>query len=118
MLNSTLEIVVTTDKTYKLADFFGNLDSYSLKEKKQEIVALSQNLEYEYLVFNLQNLNFINSESIGLFLQTHETVVAQGKKFVLMAAKKNVYDVLNVIGLLETIPYFRTKDDFLKNLNK
>jgi anti-anti-sigma factor len=116
MINSTLEIVVNNEPLYRWVDLFGNLDSFSLKAKKGEIIALYKDLNQEYLVINLQNVNFINSESIGLLLMLNEQVTQLTKKFILIGAKKNVYDVLNVIGLTKTIAYFRSKEDFLNNI--
>lgn len=107
-------------ENYIAYSFVGNLDSYGLGEKKAEILDAISKFEKTYLVFNFAELNFLNSESIGFLMQTNEELMAKSKKLILVQAKKNVLDVLEVIGLLETIPYFKNMENFLssiKNVN-
>ena len=74
------------------------------------------NADKEYLVFNFQNLNFINSECISLLLQFNDILRLKDKKLVIMSAKKNVVDVLEVIGVFQTMPYFKSISDFTNSI--
>ncbi len=117
MLNSTLELVVdkkTNPNVWKV-DFFGNLDSYSLQTKKKEILDYIDLVEPATLLFDFTGLNFINSESIGLVLHISEKLAEKNKKLVLIGAKKNVFQVLDVIGAFELIQHYKSYDDFLRN---
>lgn len=118
MLNSTLEINVSKDlnPNYWKVDFSGNLDSYSLKDKRKEIMDLVAALDRPMMVFDLEKLVFINSESISLLMNISETLAAAGKKLVLVSAKKNVFDVLDVIGAFEVVTHYKAYEDFLKTL--
>lgn len=116
MLNSTLELVVdkkTNPNLWKV-DFFGNLDSYSLQTKKKEILDYIETVEPATLMFDFTGLNFINSESIGLVLHISEKLAEKKKKLVLVGAKKNVFQVLDVIGAFELVPHYRTFEDYLR----
>jgi len=118
MLNNTLEIVVNNDPNwqYQVVDFIGNLDSYSLKDKREVLFDTVNQANKAYLVFNFLNLNFINSECISLLLQFNEILLKKGKKLVIMNAKKNVIDVLNVIGIFQTMPYFKNIEEFTNSI--
>lgn len=116
MLNSTLELVVdkkTNPNVWKV-DFFGNLDSYSLQSKKKEILDYIEAVEPEVLLFDFTGLNFINSESIGLVLHISEKLAEKKKKLVLVGAKKNVFQVLDVIGAFELVPHYKSYEDYLR----
>lgn len=117
MLNSTLELVVDKKSNPNIwkVDFFGNLDSYSLQTKKKEILDYIDLVEPATLLFDFKGLNFINSESIGLVLHISEKLAEKNKKLVLVGAKKNVFQVLDVIGAFELIPHYKSYDDFLRN---
>jgi anti-anti-sigma factor len=118
MLTNTLELVVNDDPKwqYQVVDFFGNLDSYNLKEKKEKLFEIVNNANKDYLVFNFQNLIFINSECISLLMQFNEVLQKKAKRLVIMNAKKNVVDVLNVIGIFQTMPYFKDILDFTNSI--
>lgn len=118
MTEQSLNLIVDKDlnKNSWIVNFSGNLDSFSLKEKRKEILDLVESFDRKYLVFDFMKLNFINSESIGLLMQISETLKLKGKDLVVVEAKKNVIDVLNVIGVFEEIRHFKLKSDFLRSL--
>lgn len=118
MLGNTLEIIKQEEgQNYSVVGFWGNLDSFALTEKRKEIVDLVDAFDKQYLVFNFSDLNFLNSESIGLLMQLNEKLINKEKKLVIVQAKKNVLDVLEVIGFLEMVPYYKKLEDFLRTLN-
>jgi anti-anti-sigma factor len=118
MTEQSLNLIVDKDlnKNSWIVNFSGNLDSFSLKEKRKEILDLVESFDRKYLVFDFMKLNFINSESIGLLMQISEILKLKDKQLVVVEAKKNVIDVLNVIGVFEEIRHFKLKSDFLRSL--
>lgn len=118
MLGNTLEVVQKEGgDNYSVISFWGNLDSFGLSEKRKVILDLVDKNDKKYLVFNFADLNFLNSESIGFLMQINEKLTINGNKLVIVQAKKNVLDVLEVIGLFETMPYYKKLEDFLSSLN-
>jgi anti-anti-sigma factor len=117
MLANTLEIVLREDgENYSIVSFWGNMDTFGLSEKRKEIMQMVDDFKKEYLVFNFSELNFLNSESIGFLMQINEKLMSENRKLVIVEAKKNVFDVLEVIGLLETLPYYKKMEDFLRSI--
>ncbi len=117
-MSSKLEIGFKDDNSnFSRITFWGNLDSFGLSEKRKDIMAVVNGLKKNYLVFDFSDLNFLNSESIGFLMQINEQLMESNKKLVLVNAKTNVLDVLKVIGLFETMPYYQTLDEFASSLN-
>ncbi len=117
MLDTPLEIKIKKDnEKYWVVEFVGNLDSYGLTEKRKEIAEIIDTVDKPHLVFDFTELEYINSESIGVLMQINEKLTAKDKKLVIVHAKKNVIDVLQVIGLFETVAYYETLDEFVKGL--
>lgn len=118
MLGNNLEFVVSKDDNpnFTLVDFFGDMDSNNIKDKRKILEDIVTKAEKKYMVFSFTNLNYINSESIGLLFHYDELLTAKGKQLVLVAMKKNVADVLNAIGLLGSVKNFNGLPDFLKSI--
>lgn len=118
LTNENLEIIVKKDKNvdYVQVDFIGNLDSYNLKEQKTIILQTIKDLDKKYLIFNFLNLSFLNSESISFLMQVHDLLQKDSRVLIMIEAKENVLDVLKVIGLLESIPYYSNLVEFLKTI--
>ena len=70
-------------KDYRLISFIGNLDKAGLDEVRSQIEEIVESVHDEqYLVFNFENLEFINSESIGFLLNDSYSPGKEGEKTV------------------------------------
>ena len=101
---------------YEIIEFHGELDSYSLKLNRDKVVDIAKNLAKEILVFNFHDLDFVNSESVSFIMQIHDLLGQKNKKLIIVQAKPNVQDILSVVGLFESVPYYPSLLDFLKTL--
>jgi len=101
---------------YKIIEFVGEFDSYSLLKLKERLDQEISLFDREVLVFNFAQLLFINSESISFVLRAAEDLQKRGKKLVIIQARPNVYDVLKVIGMFDTVPYYANLIEFLKQV--
>lgn len=115
MAGTVLDLVVTknTNANYWLVDFTGDLDSYTIQLKRKELQELVNSLDKQQLVFNFQNLNYINSECIGMLFQYIEQLKTAGKELILVGAKKHVQDVLQTIGIYSQVKNYRSFADYL-----
>ena len=104
-------------KEYRLVSFIGSLDKAGLTEVRDQIEEVTEAVRDEqYLVFNFENLEFINSESIGFLLMIHTRLVKKDKKLVIVDAVDHVKDVLEVIGMLKIVEYHPTLEEFERNI--
>lgn len=104
-------------KDYRLISFIGNLDKAGLDEVRAQIEEIVESVHDEkYLVFNFEDLEFINSEGIGFLLMLHTRLVKKDKKLIIVHAVDHVKDVLDVIGMLKIIDYYPNFEAFEKTL--
>lgn len=103
---------------YRLVGFIGNLDKAGLDEVRGQIEEVVDSVkDEEFVVFNFEHLEFINSESIGFLLMLHTRLVKKQKKLIIVDAVDHVKDVLDVIGMLKIIDYYPSLEEFEKTLS-
>lgn len=104
-------------KEYRLVNFIGSLDKAGLNEVRSQLEEIVESMDEEqYLVFNFENMEFINSESIGFLLMLHTRLVKHEKHLVLVHAVEHVKDVLDVIGMLKIVMYSPTLEEFERSI--
>ncbi len=114
--NLTVELYPEKDN-FQVAEFSGNMDKMGLDSVKEMLEQAVNNLLSEYLVFDFEKLEFINSESIGFILVLHTRLVRNSKKLAIINANAHVKDVFEVIGMTKLINCYDTKQAFLESLN-
>jgi anti-anti-sigma factor len=104
--NITVEDIAVSipNITAKLVKFQGQLDESNVDEKAKIIYALMekhpQNL---YLLFDFENLEYMNSKSIGYVTDWFGKVVEGKGKIVIAKTRNNILDILQVVGLTQLI---------------
>lgn len=100
------------DKIIKLVTISGQLDESNIDEKSKQIYDLiNQTPQNLNLILNLENLEYMNSKSIGYLTDWYGKISAANGKIVIMKAKQNIADILNVVGLTQLIPMFATVEE-------
>jgi anti-anti-sigma factor len=96
----------------KLVKFQGQLDESNVDEKAKIIYALlEQNPQNLYLLFDFEELEYMNSKSIG-YLTDWYGKVSEGKgKIVIAKSRNNILDILQVVGLTQLINCYPTLDE-------
>ncbi|PCI24862.1 hypothetical protein COB57_03780 [Candidatus Peregrinibacteria bacterium] len=63
------------------------------------------------VVFNLSNLDYMNSGVIGLFVSYHEQFSAMGKSFVFSSSNEDVFSILELVGVPTVIDCFDSDEE-------
>ncbi len=102
-----MEIAVTTDSDITVFALQGRLDALSSPQLEERS---SQWLEQpgDKLVFDLEELDYISSAGLRVFLTTAKKMKAHNGKFGMAALRENVKDVFTVSGFIAIIPSFDT----------
>jgi len=108
-LNLNMEIFPVQDGL-QVVEFKGNMDKVGLQSIKEKLEKLVETFESIYLVFDFDQLEFINSEAIGFLLTLHSRLIKKDKKIMILKPKSHVLDVLNVIGLSKIIECYDTME--------
>jgi len=66
------------------------------------------------LVFDFTDLDYINSQGIGILMEVHNKLAGTGKALVIVGLKQNVADVFQAIGMNELISIYPSIQSFLE----
>ena len=116
--NIVIEDAQITGKIVKIARIVGQLDESNVDEKIQEIYKLIEvNPKGLNLIFDLANLEYMNSKSIGYLTDLYGKITESGGQVVIAQPKPNIEDILQVVGLTQLIHNFASLDEAKKFLS-
>lgn len=117
-MNTTPVQLIVTDlqspmgRVIKEIAVIGMFDESNVDNEAVKIYQLIETLpEGGSLIFDLGELEFLNSKSIGYLTDWYSKTIAKNGKFVIARPRQNVYDVLNVVGLTQVIHFTMTLDE-------
>jgi stage II sporulation protein AA (anti-sigma F factor antagonist) len=114
-INLRIEVFPAKDN-YQVVEFKGNLDKIGLEKAEPMLEEVVNNLKVNFLVFNFEKLDFINSEGIGLMLTLHARLIKREMKLVIAGANSHVKDVFDVIGMTKIISCFDSLNECIDSL--
>ena len=97
--------------TYEIVQFNGEMDKSSVPQVRSGLDDYLLNYGKNFLIFDLTNLEFINSEGVGYLVSVYYRLLKQAKKFVIAGAKPQVLDVFELVGLTKLINCYATVQD-------
>ncbi len=96
----------------KILHVTGQLDESNVDEQAKGVYRLIEsNAQNLYLIFDFSGLEYMNSKSIGYLTDWYSKVSAGGGKVVIAAARENILDILQVVGLTQLISTYSTLDE-------
>jgi stage II sporulation protein AA (anti-sigma F factor antagonist) len=99
------------DKKVKIVHIVGQLDESNVDEKIKEIYSVIEtNPQNLHLIFDLENLEYMNSKSIGYLTDIYGKLTETGGKMAIAKAKSNIADILQVVGLTQLVQIFDSID--------
>lgn len=99
-------------KVLKLVRIVGQLDESNVDEQAKTIYQLiDSGIQGLSLIFDFTGLEYMNSKSIGYLTDWYSKISATGGKVVIAAARDNILDILQVVGLTQLIPAYATLDE-------
>jgi anti-anti-sigma factor len=99
-------------KVAKMIKFQGQLDESNVDEKSKLIYKLiEENPQNLHLLFDFEELEYMNSKSIGYLTDWYGKVSEGGGKIVISKAKPNILDILEVVGLTQLINHYASLDE-------
>lgn len=115
---STKFVTDANDMDYGVVEFHGDLDQSTIDSLEPKMADLLKSFNRRYLVFDLADLGYANSEGIGLIVSTHMKLTKRHRQLLLSSPQKNVLDVFNVIGLAKLLPIFPSVADAVSYMKK
>ena len=106
------ELTAPQGKIAKLVRIVGQLDESNVDEQAKGIYQLLETVPQGLvLIFDFTGLEYMNSKSIGYLTDWYSKVSASGGKVAIAAARENILDILQVVGLTQLIPAYASLDE-------
>lgn len=113
-VNITVEDLVSPSKDtkMKLVKFSGQLDESNVDENAKKIYKLIDAADTKpFFIFDFSELEYMNSKSIGYLTDWYGKISAKEGKIVIVGAKENILDILQVVGLTQLIDSYLTVEE-------
>lgn len=115
---SELSVIIADgpNPAVKVVTLVGEMDESNIESVRGQLDTLLADLSVVHLVFDLAQLEFINSKGIGYLVSVHTHLSKDKRVLILADAQEAVMDVISLVGLTTIIKYFQTLDEALQNL--
>lgn len=117
--NIVIEDIAGLNKVVKNIRISGQLDESNVDEKIQTIYKIFEtNPKGVNIIFDLENLDYMNSKSIGYLTDLYGKVTENGGTVAIAKAKPNITDILQVVGLTQLIKTFDSGEEAKKYISE
>ena len=96
------------DAGYEAIQFHGVLDAHTAPQAEHKLSLMLRDAQAPYLMLDLSDFSYVNSNGIGLFLEMHMKCLNAGKKLVIAGLKAQIADIFELVGLPKIIQTFQT----------
>ena len=98
-------VISTTIKNNVLnIAFNGELDEYTAGYTRNCVDDAIRNYNYEYVVFDMQNLEFMDSTGIGVLLGRYKLLKSKEKDIYISNPSPVIEKIINMSGIYEIMP--------------
>ena len=101
----------------RLVSLSGEIDETNLGDLKEVVDPLLISNDCQVLLFNLKDLNFINSMVISYFTNIYTKVTELNKKVIFIEANNQILDILDLVGLTTIIDNYNSLTEALNTLD-
>jgi len=108
----------STNTGVKIFSFHGELDETNVDTTFPNIIADIGDFTGARILFNLVELKYLNSKSIGYIADIAQRTEDGGGKFALSNITSEVRDTLDLVGITSIVPVYDMESDALVELSK
>ena len=109
---SISDLVDDPSKSIKVVILAGQLDESNVDQFAPKMYEMIQAMaEKTSVIFDFQQLTYLNSKSIGYFADFYNQITAKGGKIIIAKAPSNIKDILNVVGMDQMISMTQTMEE-------
>lgn len=99
----------------QLLKFSGQLDETNIEEQAKKVYKIMEE-GAKNLVFDFSELTYLNSKSIGYIADWQQKISQKGGRLVIIGAKENIFDILDVVGLTNIVTMVDTVEEAKKTV--
>ena len=95
----------------RIISLSGEIDESNQSVLEKVFQEIIEDKDVSCVVFNIENLDYVNSGVIGLFAVWHEKFLEKKKTFVFAQANDHIYDILDLVGLISVVDHFTSIEE-------
>jgi anti-anti-sigma factor len=109
------EITTEARGSASIVHLKGEIDVSYLPELESNARPLLENASYTTIIFDCENLLFIDSKIVGFTAYMYTSLTKSGRRLVITHINETINDILTLVGLKALIPYYNTLEEALNN---
>lgn len=95
----------------KVIKLVGQLDESNVDDQARQIYDLIETFPQQaVLLFDMQELTYLNSKTIGYLTDWHLKMSEKQGKLALVGLRPNILDILNVVGLTQIVSNYESME--------
>ena len=110
-----LRLILDTIDENLIVKFKGELDHHTTEEARNKIDMWYFEKRKKNIIFDLRELNFMDSSGIGLIMGRYKTCKESGGEVFIVSSNSNVERILRMSGIYKIIRVYPTVDSILEN---
>ncbi len=94
----------------------GEIDSYSASHIREEVDRLFQINRLTHIIFDFENVTFMDSSGVGLLMGRYRTVSIGGGQVIIIKVRPEVDKIMKLSGIYKLIKNYTDEKDALAHL--
>jgi len=94
----------------------GELDMHITHEFRQQVDNALESSKVKHILFNLEDVTFIDSSGLGVILGRYKKICALGGRVLMSHVQPQVLQILELSGLLKIIKIYNSEAQALESL--
>lgn len=111
-----LTVSMEMERNTLIVRLAGELDHHTSDQVREKIEAELNKGIINNLIFNLEELSFMDSSGLGMMLGRYKKVRQLDGKMSLCCLKPNVYKIFELSGMFKILTVYETEDEAIKAL--
>lgn len=103
------------DKTLLVEILSAELDHHVARDVREEVDAILMKKQIDYIIFDFQYVNFMDSSGIGVIIGRYKKIVNYGGRVSVINMNSRVRKLFNLSGMNKIINIYDTFEDAINS---
>ena len=103
------------DKTLLVEILSAELDHHVARDVREEVDAILMKKQIDYIIFDFQYVNFMDSSGIGVIIGRYKKIVNYGGRVSVINMNSRVKKLFNLSGMSKIISVYDTFEDAINS---
>jgi len=111
-----LQVLISMNKNTMIAKMIGELDHHTAGKARDKLEQNIINKSARNLIFDFEDLTFMDSSGIGMIIGRFKLISALGGKVNVACCNKQIERIITMSGLKKIINVYRTLDEAIESI--